>query len=132
MARIEHGSRTRCAPTIGMTVRIHRRGIAMKRSRQAALVLMGASPLLLSACGEDAPQEAAFTSVEHCVSGGGTQESCVAAFDAAQAQHAKSAPHYSTHEACVAEFGADQCTQRTDSSGGSFWMPLMTGFFISN
>ena len=103
----------------------------MKRSRQAGLVLMGAAPLFLAACGEST-SEAAYTTVEHCVKDGGTQQACMAAYDSAQAEHAKSAPRYTTREECIAAHGVDQCEQRSDGQGGSFFTPFLAGFFVSN
>lgn len=104
----------------------------MKRSRNAVLVLMGASPLLLASCGGETESEAAYTTVEHCVKDGGTQESCLAAYDKAQAEHLKSAPRYATREECAAQHGDDQCEERPGAGGGgSFFVPFMSGFFIS-
>jgi len=65
---------------------------------------------------------------------------CVAAYDAAKQEAAKTAPKYASREDCIAEFGEGQCTQapaqagvataENQSSGGSMWMPLMAGYMM--
>lgn len=108
----------------------------MKRSKTATLILMGLSPLLLNACNDGPPQGSAqlsqqnFTTVADCEKSGVPQASCQKASDDAQADALKSSPHFSTHEACVEQYGADECHQRSDSGGTSFWGPALTGFLI--
>lgn len=103
----------------------------MKRSKTAALMVMGAVPLLLTACGNETTREGLYTSVEACVAQTNDSYSCKEAFDQASKQAETSSPRYASREECVAAHGADQCAQRSDASGHSFFMPFMTGFLIS-
>ena len=101
---------------------------AMKRSRSARLLLMGVTPLALTACGEP-PQEAMlYPDVAACISAGvQTREQCESAEQAALAEAERNAPRYQNRADCIADFGADQC--RSTSNG--FFMPFMTGFLIA-
>lgn len=104
----------------------------MKRSTTATLVLMGAAPLLLTACGHD--QQASqqnFTSIDSCTNAGVPLAACQTARNDALTNAQKTAPHYLTREQCVATYGEDMCEQSSNTTQGSFWFPLMTGFLIS-
>jgi uncharacterized protein YgiB involved in biofilm formation len=105
----------------------------MKRSTTATLVLMGLTPLFLTACDDDSKQvsQQNFTSVDACTQAGVPQATCQKAYDDAQANAEKSEPHFKTYQDCVAQYGADMCRQGTSATEGSFWGPLMTGFLIS-
>lgn len=103
----------------------------MKRSKTAALVMMGASPLLLTACNNETTREGLFTSVEACVAQTNDSYNCRQAFEQASQQAETSSPRYASREECVAAHGAEQCEQRSDGSGHSFFMPFMTGFLMS-
>jgi len=103
----------------------------MKRSKTAVLVMMGAAPLLLTACDNEKTREGLYTSVEACVAQTNDSYTCKQAFDQAQKQAETASPRYATREECIAAHGADQCQQRSDGSGHSFFMPFMTGFLVS-
>lgn len=106
----------------------------MKRSRTTALLLMGAAPLLLTACQLE-PQgqlrEGIYTSVESCSSATGDSSSCRQAFDTARKQAADSAPQYASREACELDYSAEQCAPQRTTAGTSFVGPMMMGFFMS-
>src|SRR2546423_700355 len=91
--------------------------IAIGYTPAFALVLIGATRLFVAGCGKST-SEAAYTTVEHCVADGGTQDACIAAFDSAKAEHESNAPRYATREACIDAHGADQCEARSDGHGG--------------
>ena len=104
----------------------------MKRSRTAALLLMSAAPLLLTACGDDdTTREGVYTSVETCTAQTHDAAACQQAFDKAKKDAAQNSPQFASQNACEVDYGTGKCEQRTDSSGHSFFGPLMTGFFIS-
>lgn len=103
----------------------------MKRSKTAALLMMGAAPLLLTACDGDTTREGLYTSVEACVAQTNDSYNCRQAFEQAQQQAAEKSPRYASREECVTAHGAQQCEQRSDASGHSFFMPFMTGFLMS-
>lgn len=105
----------------------------MKRSRTAALLLMGTAPLLLTACDSEssASRQGLYTSVEACVTATNDSATCKQAFAKAEQQATTEAPRYADRAQCEANYGADKCAQRSDNSGHSFFGPMMTGFFLS-
>ncbi len=106
----------------------------MKRSRTTALLLMGAAPLLFTACQKEQAvqvQEGLYTSVEACSEATGDPSACRTAFANAQQQAADAAPQYASKEECAREYPAEQCTQQRTSAGHSFVGPMMMGFFMS-
>jgi uncharacterized protein YgiB involved in biofilm formation len=104
----------------------------MKRSRTAALLLMSASPLLLTSCGEEAStREGLYTSIDACTAQTDDRPACERAFNQAKQQAEVAAPQYATREECLAAHGAEQCEERRDASGHSFFMPFMTGFLMA-
>lgn len=104
----------------------------MKRSRTAALLLMSATPLLLTACGDDdSTREGVYTSVETCTAQTHDAATCQQAFDKAKKDAAQNSPQFASRDACEVDYGTGKCEQRSDSGGHSFFGPLMTGFFIS-
>ncbi len=105
----------------------------MKRSKATALLLMGAAPLLFTACQREAVQvqEGLYTSVQSCVEATGNPSVCRTAFEQAQAQSADAAPQYASRAACEAEYSADQCVEQKTTAGHSFIGPMMAGFFLS-
>jgi uncharacterized protein YgiB involved in biofilm formation len=102
----------------------------MKRSRRAALLLMGAAPVVLTACDGTEEREAAYTSIEACEKDTGKRYECEAAEAKAREQHERDAPSFATQAECVAEFGDDRCQERRTATGAG-WIPFMTGFFIA-
>ena len=103
----------------------------MKRSRTAALLLMGTAPLLLTACDRNEAREGLYTSVEACVAQTNDSSTCQQAFAKAQKDAATTAPRFANREACEASYGKEQCAERNDGASHSFFGPLMTGFFLS-
>ncbi|MEP7042595.1 MAG: DUF1190 domain-containing protein [Dokdonella sp.] len=107
----------------------------MKRSRQLALLAIAQTPWLLVGCdGSSAPQEMTkqgfYTSVEACERDGTAVDVCQRASQSANAAStAANAPRYKSKAECIAEYG-DLCSEREHENGG-IWMPLMTGFMIS-
>lgn len=108
----------------------------MKRSRQIALVAMGAASLSLAACEEEKAATQVFETVEQCaVSGQFTESQCVADFAAAAEMHEEVAPKYTSIADCEADFGAGQCQVSetySQSGGGGVFLPLMAGYLMGN
>lgn len=104
----------------------------MKRSKKAALLLMGTAPLLFTACEREAKtQEGLYTSVEACAAQTHDITTCREAFKQAQQQSAEQGPKYASREQCAQEYSAERCVEQRDHQGHSFIGPLMTGFFLS-
>lgn len=103
----------------------------MKRSRHIALVLMGTSPLLLTACAsQESADEGLYTSVQACIEQTNDSYSCNQSFEQAQREYAETAPRYTSQEECIAAHGADQCHVVQQQHGGSIFMPLMAGYIM--
>ena len=106
----------------------------MKRSRSLKLALMSASVLTLSAC-DNTEDVAIFETLEQCVNQDGfSQEACEANMQAAQKEHIRAAPKYTSVADCEADFGAEQCeiAPQQTTSGGSVFMPLMMGYMMGS
>ena len=103
----------------------------MKRSITFKMVLLGASALTLSACGESTEDVLTYDSVEACIGAGVQDEStCRAEYDKAAALHEEVAPRYQSSSSCNSDFGYDRC-YRHQSSSGSFWLPFMVGYMLA-
>jgi len=101
----------------------------MKRSRQLALIAMTQVPLLLAGCGEEEKLSQGFyTSVEACKSDGNSDEVCDKAMKAAAEAHAKESPRFGSRAECIRNYG-DSCAENPQQHG--VWMPLLTGFMLS-
>lgn len=119
----------------------------MKRSRSMVLTtIMASSSLSLAACDNSppansgwlsppAPQAAAeqtvdgrtYPDLQACRDADLVPNSeCDAAFAQAQAQ----APKFNDRQSCEERYGVDQCVPRSQSGGGSVFMPLLTGFVV--
>ena len=103
----------------------------MKQSKHVRLVLLGSvsavSLSLLSACGDDSPRDgqSIFETVQECQEFGLTD--CERRFSAALGNHISSGPRYGSEEAC-ANMGHERCTEVSNGSGSSIWLPAMIGF----
>jgi len=94
---------------------------------------MGASAILLQACEDASTEGQVYRNLQGCIDLGDlTEAQCREVYRDALHAHAREAPRYTAREDCVAEFGAEQCQQQTTTSGGSFWMPLMMGYFAGS
>lgn len=102
----------------------------MKRSKSVALTLMGASAIMLQACDEQKVEADVYRDLQGCIDTRDlTEAQCREVYKGAVAEHVKTAPRYATQEECIAAHGADACQQQQTASGGSFFMPLMMGYF---
>lgn len=110
----------------------------MKRSKTIKLTLMASTALALSACGEEERETAeAFRTLDDCVASNlFTEEQCQTSLDEAKSVHEQSAPRYNSESLCVQEFGPSNCYRHgggsAHGSSGSFWLPFMTGYMVSN
>lgn len=106
----------------------------MKRSKTTALLLLGAAPLLFTACErepERKTQQGLYTSVEACAEQTHDISTCREAFKQAQQQSAEQGPKYANREQCAQDYSVERCVEQRDRQGHSFIGPLMTGFFLS-
>lgn len=115
----------------------------MKRSKMLQVSsLMATAGFTLAACGSppqqtaaapegewDAPSQA-YSSVQACVSSGEPALECEAAFKAASADAAETAPRFASQQDCEQEWGQGQC-QQGERNGSSFFMPVLAGFMMA-
>jgi uncharacterized protein YgiB involved in biofilm formation len=103
----------------------------MKRSRTASLVVMGLTPLFVSACGDTHKSQQEFASVDACTHAGVPADSCEEAFDGAYAQVMQFPPHYNSAALCDDHYEQSSCIETQDGSGTHYWFPTMRGFLIA-
>jgi len=98
--------------------------------KNAALPLYAfAACLTLSGCGTDSEEAYLYSSVDECIDAHpGKEEICRSGYENAEWAALESGPRYASESLCEMEFGDGQCQSQ---DGGSFWMPLITGFIIS-
>lgn len=105
-----------------------------KRSRSVGLLLMAATPIVLTACSKPSQFETpsssnaqAYASVQSCVNDGRTQSECESALATAQQEREKSAPRFASKDECEKQF--DHCGP--NQAGGVF-MPLLAGYMVGS
>ncbi|KAA8608851.1 hypothetical protein AL036_05400 [Salipiger aestuarii] len=111
-----------------------------KRSRTAALAIVGAASFALAGCREDPVDARAFPDLQSCQASVGpdslfSRQDCETAFAEAQTLHAETAPRYDSREVCEEQYGAGNCdteAQATGGGSGSIFMPLIAGYLIGN
>ncbi|WP_313917824.1 DUF1190 domain-containing protein [Tahibacter sp.] len=101
----------------------------MKRSPTVRLLLMGAAPVLLTAC--EAQEEAVlYKDATECVAAARlTEDQCKAAFDHAKSEHERVAPRYTSQADCETDFGASKC-QSVNQGAGIQYIPLMAAYAL--
>jgi len=100
----------------------------MKIKYSLRATLLGATALVLSACGEAKEEALTYNSVESCIHAGiKDAKTCQVEFQNAQALHNKVAPRYARQNECFSDFGYDRCHR----SSSGFWLPFMVGYMIA-
>ena len=108
----------------------------MKRSRHIALLGMGVSTLVLTACsGGDKIDGTTFASVADCIAGKTLTESqCMRAFEIAVDEHDSTAPRFTTQAQCESVAGDSKCerapSSSSSSSTSSTYRPSFLAFFV--
>ncbi|WP_088332395.1 DUF1190 family protein [Lacimicrobium sp. SS2-24] len=109
-------------------------GINLNRMRKGFAVkplAIGVATVMLSACGNR--QEASvYTSPDDCIDDNPEfAQQCRAAYEQALQEAARTAPKYNSAQDCEYDFGQQQCRQ-VETNSGSFFMPFMAGYMLSN
>jgi len=113
---------------------------------KSTMGLLAGGAVMLAGCGSDpvappAPKDntpktdvVAFDNAFDCKAKTGmTQDECVDARSQAIAVGEKTAPRFEAIEDCEGQWGAGGCIeQKATTGGGSFFVPFMAGFMISN
>jgi uncharacterized protein YgiB involved in biofilm formation len=105
--------------------------ISMRKSFSVKPLALGIAAIFLTACGDD--QDAAvFTSVDDCTNANPEfAEKCKTAYEDAVKEAERTGPKYNSQSDCETEFGNNQC-RVVQRDSGSFFMPLMAGYMLSN
>ena len=111
-----------------------------KRSRTAALAIVGAASFALAGCREEPVEAQAFPDLESCRSAVGptslfSEQDCTDAFAEAETLHAETAPRYDSLAVCEEQYGEGNCgseAQATSGGSGSIFMPLLAGYLMGN
>ncbi|MEP0355664.1 DUF1190 family protein [Paraglaciecola sp.] len=103
----------------------------MRKSFSVKPLALGIAAIFLTACGNQ-EKATVYTDVDDCTNNNpdaGAQ--CEAAYQQALQEAQRTGPKYNSQSDCEAEFGYNQCNQVQNSSG-SFFMPFMAGYMLSN
>ena len=104
---------------------------SMRKSFSVKPLALGVAAIFLSACG-DKQEATVFTSVSDCTNANpASAEQCKTAYDDALKEAERTGPKYNSQSDCESEFGSNQCTT-VRSQSGSFFMPFMAGYMLSN
>lgn len=102
----------------------------MKRSRTASLVVMGLTPLFLSACDDTQKSQQVFTTLDNCAEGGVPASVCQQAYNQASTEAPSVAPSFPNQEQCAQQYDDDTCAQVDNWNGTTTWHPAMYGFLV--
>ena len=104
---------------------------SMRKSFSVKPLALGIAAIFLSACG-DKQDAAVFTSVNDCTNANPESAAqCKTAYEDALKEAERTGPKYNSQRDCESEFGSNQCTT-VRSQSGSFFMPFMAGYMLSN
>lgn len=104
---------------------------------------IAATGMVLYGCGDEAPQDVAFSTPQQCAEAGVDAQICEAEYQQALQKHLQNAPHYANLQECEAAIGEGKCFQaggasgqdaagQTSGQGSGFFVPFMTGYLISS
>ncbi|MGJ8680965.1 DUF1190 family protein [Paraglaciecola sp.] len=103
----------------------------MRKGFSVKPLALGITAIFLSSCG-DQEQAQVFTSPEDCMkSNPESAAQCKLAYEEALIEAERTGPKYNSQRDCESEFGNNQC-HAVNNSSGSFFMPFMAGYMLSN
>jgi len=114
----------------------------MKRTRKLSLTgLMAVGGVSLTACGDNAAEQAkiegppvdayTYASLQECKDKNEIPDAACETAEASARTDADKSATYKEQASCEDIYGQGQCVPRGyNSSGGSFWGPLITGFVV--
>jgi uncharacterized protein YgiB involved in biofilm formation len=109
-------------------------GINLSRMRKGFVMkplALGVTAIMLTACGGGEEAKIYKTADECGNDNPDNVQACQAAYQQAQQEAERTAPKYNSRQDCEYDFGAEHC-RNVQSSSGSFFMPFMAGYMLSN
>lgn len=104
---------------------------SMRKGFSVKPLALGITAIFLSSCG-DKEEATVFTSAEDCTNANPELAAkCKVAYAEAVAEAERTGPKYNSQRDCESEFGNNQC-HAVNNSSGSFFMPFMAGYMLSN
>ena len=104
--------------------------INLARMKKQLAVAPIAASFMLTGCGSDKQTAYIYQDLDDCISDNPEATSqCKSAYEKALQDAQKTGPKYNSRRDCEYDFGVNQCQSM---SQGSFFMPFMAGFMLSN
>ena len=120
-----------------VTTQTQKRSTSINKSRMrkgfsVKPLALGIAAIFLTACGEEQEQATIYTNADECAAANPSMaEQCRTAYQQALEEAQRTGPKYASARDCENEFGNNQC-QVVRNESGSFFMPFMAGYMLSN
>ncbi|QJR82009.1 DUF1190 family protein [Alteromonas pelagimontana] len=104
----------------------------MRKAFSLKPLAVGVAGVMMTGCADNRQDATIYASLDECKSANpDAAAKCDAAYQTAVEEAERTSPRFSTANDCEYEFGTNQCRQ-VETSSGSFFMPFMAGFMVSN
>lgn len=113
----------------------------MRKSRAVSTLILAGAAVALGGCDGGTEEAKIYSSADSCKTEMAAAQ-CEQEWKAAQEEHQRTAPKFADKAQCEQEFGAARCQEVTKtnadgspvtgSGAGSFFMPFMMGYMMSN
>ncbi|GLQ96182.1 hypothetical protein GCM10007863_06000 [Dyella mobilis] len=94
-------------------------------------MVMGLTPLFISACDDTQKSQQEFVSVDACTQAGVPVASCQEAYNRAVQEAPGDEMHYANESDCWATYEQNTCVESQDARGNSYWSAGMAAFLIA-
>lgn len=119
-----------------MTTQKRSKSINLRRMRKHFAIkplALGVTSVFLAACTDNRQEASVYQTVDECINDNpAAAEQCQSAYEKALIEAERTGLKYGNRYDCENEFGANQCREMHANNGGSFFMPFMAGYMISN
>lgn len=93
---------------------------------------VGIATVFVAACSDNRQDAQVYLNAEDCVGDNPEfAEQCLTAYQRALAEAERTGPKFNSERDCEYDFGDNQC-RRVETQSGSFFMPFMAGYMLSN
>lgn len=106
--------------------------LRMRKRFAVKPLALGIAAIFLASCGEEQQNATVYTNADECADANPNMaEQCKTAYQDALTEAQRTGPKYASARDCENEFGTNQC-QVVRQESGSFFMPFMAGYMLSN